>query len=115
MTLPWDPALYRRHDDHRARPFLDLVARVGASAPREVVDLGCGPGHLTGVLAQLREHLGEEARAFLHWGATTQDIMDSGLALQLDAAMALLERRLRSLGDALEVLVTAHEETVILV
>lgn len=52
MTLRWDPALYRRHDDHRARPFLDLVARVGASAPREVVDLGCGPGHLTGVLAE---------------------------------------------------------------
>ncbi|MFC5140672.1 trans-aconitate 2-methyltransferase [Actinomycetospora rhizophila] len=52
MTLTWDPELYRRHDDHRARPFLDLVGRVGATAPREVVDLGCGPGHLTGVLAQ---------------------------------------------------------------
>jgi trans-aconitate 2-methyltransferase len=51
VTLSWDPALYRRPDDHRARPFLDLVARVGASAPREVVDLGCGPGHLTEVLA----------------------------------------------------------------
>ncbi len=51
-TLPWDPELYRRHDDHRARPFLDLVARVGAEAPRDVVDLGCGPGHLTEVLAQ---------------------------------------------------------------
>lgn len=52
MSLPWDPALYRRHDDHRARPFLDLVGRIGASDPREAVDLGCGPGHLTGVLAQ---------------------------------------------------------------
>jgi trans-aconitate 2-methyltransferase len=52
VTLPWDPALYRRHDDHRARPFLDLVGRIGASDPREVVDLGCGPGHLTEVLAQ---------------------------------------------------------------
>lgn len=48
----WDPDLYRRHADHRARPFLDLVARVGATAPREVVDLGCGPGHLTGLLAR---------------------------------------------------------------
>jgi trans-aconitate 2-methyltransferase len=52
VTLLWDPALYRRHDDHRARPFLDLVARVGAEAPRDVVDLGCGPGHLTPVLAR---------------------------------------------------------------
>lgn len=51
-ALRWDPELYRRHDDHRARPFLDLVARVGADEPRDVVDLGCGPGHLTGILAE---------------------------------------------------------------
>lgn len=56
MTLTWDPALYRRHDDHRARPFLDLVARIGTPGPREVVDLGCGPGHLTGLLAQRWPH-----------------------------------------------------------
>ncbi|GAA0897186.1 trans-aconitate 2-methyltransferase [Pseudonocardia zijingensis] len=47
----WDPALYLDFDDHRSRPFLDLLARVGASAPRRVVDLGCGPGHLTELLA----------------------------------------------------------------
>jgi trans-aconitate 2-methyltransferase len=46
----WDPALYLSFDEHRARPFHDLLARVGAEAPRRVVDLGCGPGHLTGVL-----------------------------------------------------------------
>ncbi|TCK21255.1 trans-aconitate 2-methyltransferase [Pseudonocardia endophytica] len=47
----WDPALYRSFDDHRSRPFHDLLARVGATAPRRVVDAGCGPGHLTSVLA----------------------------------------------------------------
>ena len=47
----WDPALYLSFDDHRSRPFHDLLARVGAVSPRRVVDLGCGPGHLTGVLA----------------------------------------------------------------
>jgi trans-aconitate 2-methyltransferase len=46
----WDPTLYLSFDDHRARPFHDLLARVGATAPRQVVDLGCGPGHLTGLL-----------------------------------------------------------------
>jgi trans-aconitate 2-methyltransferase len=46
----WDPTLYLSFDDHRARPFHDLLARVGATAPRRVVDLGCGPGHLTGLL-----------------------------------------------------------------
>lgn len=47
----WDPALYLDFDDHRSRPFHDLLARIGASDPRRVVDLGCGPGHLTGLLA----------------------------------------------------------------
>jgi trans-aconitate 2-methyltransferase len=51
VTAPtWDPALYLDFDDHRSRPFRDLLARVGATAPRRVVDLGCGPGHLTEVL-----------------------------------------------------------------
>ena len=52
MTAPtWDPALYLDFDDHRSRPFRDLLARVGATSPRRVVDLGCGPGHLTAVLS----------------------------------------------------------------
>ena len=51
MSTTWDPALYLDFDDHRSRPFHDLIARVGAAAPRRVVDLGCGPGHLTGVLS----------------------------------------------------------------
>ena len=50
MTTTWDPTLYLDFDDHRARPFHDLLARVAAAAPRRVVDLGCGPGHLTAVL-----------------------------------------------------------------
>lgn len=50
-STSWDPDLYLDFDDHRSRPFRDLVARVGAVAPREVVDVGCGPGHLTEVLA----------------------------------------------------------------
>ncbi|GAA1175527.1 trans-aconitate 2-methyltransferase [Pseudonocardia alaniniphila] len=50
-STTWDPALYLRFDDHRSRPFHDLLARVGASAPRRVVDLGCGPGHLTALLS----------------------------------------------------------------
>jgi trans-aconitate 2-methyltransferase len=50
--MHWDPEQYGRFARERDRPFLDLVARVGASAPRRVVDLGCGPGALTGLLAQ---------------------------------------------------------------
>ncbi|MFG1609955.1 trans-aconitate 2-methyltransferase [Actinoplanes sp. NPDC049265] len=48
----WDPAIYQRYGDERSRPFFDLVARVGAGRPRAVVDLGCGPGTLTGSLRE---------------------------------------------------------------
>jgi trans-aconitate 2-methyltransferase len=49
--MQWDPVQYGRFGRERARPFLDLTARVGASEPRRVVDLGCGPGQLTALLA----------------------------------------------------------------
>lgn len=48
----WDPEKYLAFDDHRARPFHDLIARIGATEPRRVVDLGCGPGNLTASLAR---------------------------------------------------------------
>ncbi|WZH53731.1 MAG: lyase family protein [Nocardioides alkalitolerans] len=64
------------------------------------------------LVRQVDAALPEPLRGSVHFGATTQDIMDSGLALQLDAAMALLEARLRTLGDALATLVAAHEDTI---
>jgi trans-aconitate 2-methyltransferase len=51
LSTTWDPAAYLTFADHRARPFHDLLARVAHRAPRRVVDLGCGPGNLTALLA----------------------------------------------------------------
>jgi trans-aconitate 2-methyltransferase len=48
----WDAGQYLRFGGERSRPFFDLIAQVGASDPRYVADLGCGPGNLTAVLAQ---------------------------------------------------------------
>lgn len=48
----WDPTCYLAYGDERARPFNELLARIGADAPAEVVDLGCGPAHLTARLAE---------------------------------------------------------------
>ncbi len=47
----WDPAQYLHFADERSRPFYDLTARIGATTPGSVVDLGCGPGQLTASLA----------------------------------------------------------------
>jgi trans-aconitate 2-methyltransferase len=51
VSTTWDPTAYLTFDDHRARPFHDLLNRVVDRAPRRVVDLGCGPGNLTALLA----------------------------------------------------------------
>ena len=52
MTHSWDPDRYLTYADERGRPFVDLVGRVAAEAPRLVVDLGCGPGNLTALLPE---------------------------------------------------------------
>lgn len=51
MSHTWDPEQYLRFGDERARPFLDLTARIGADDPHRVVDLGAGPGTQTALLA----------------------------------------------------------------
>jgi trans-aconitate 2-methyltransferase len=48
----WDATQYLRFGGERARPFIDLLARVGAELPSCVVDMGCGPGNLTVLLTE---------------------------------------------------------------
>ncbi|GAA3991343.1 trans-aconitate 2-methyltransferase [Comamonas faecalis] len=48
----WNPALYLRFADERARPAAELLARVPLIQARRVADLGCGPGNSTALLLQ---------------------------------------------------------------
>lgn len=50
--MQWDTNQYLKFDDHRLRPALDLLARVPLDAPARVVDLGCGTGSATRMLAE---------------------------------------------------------------
>lgn len=49
--LDWNPALYLRYEDERTRPAQELLARVPLTEAARVVDLGCGPGNSTALLA----------------------------------------------------------------
>ena len=49
--MSWDPAQYLKYAGERLRPALDLMARIPVAAPGTVVDLGCGAGNVTRMLA----------------------------------------------------------------
>lgn len=66
-------------------PILPLLSQVGLDAP--------------------------EVAATIHWGATTQDIMDSGLALVLRRALARIEILVIEVGDAVAILADRHRGT----
>ena len=52
IGMTWDPDSYMAFADLRSRPGLELLARVNHPNPETIVDLGCGPGHLTAVVAR---------------------------------------------------------------
>ena len=43
----WDPNLYLRFADQRARPAADLIAQIKLDRPQSIIDLGCGTGNST--------------------------------------------------------------------
>ncbi len=49
--MTWSPDLYRQFEDDRTRPVRDLAAAIPAADPAHVIDLGCGPGNSTEILA----------------------------------------------------------------
>jgi 3-carboxy-cis,cis-muconate cycloisomerase len=52
-----------------------------------------------------------DAGAYVHWGATTQDIMDTGAVLQVRDAVELVEGTLDELLDVLAALAQRHKDT----
>ena len=85
----------------KARYDLDAIARYLPEMHHD----------MTVFLRSLADSLGPESR-YLHLGLTSQDVMDTGLALQLIEATELLERELRALAEAIREKALEHKDTL---
>ena len=89
---------------HAERYDLDALAIAIGSAGNSAIPL----------VKALGKQVAEQnpaAERYVHLGATSQDVMDSGLVLQLRAAIELLEDDLACLADALAQLALRHAAT----
>jgi 3-carboxy-cis,cis-muconate cycloisomerase len=67
---------------------------------------------VVGLVKQLSVLAGPEAGRWTHWGATTQDILDTAQVLALRDALALIERDLDAVIAALAARAREHRDTV---
>ncbi len=66
------------------------------------------------LVAQLRQAVGGDAATHVHWGATSQDIMDTALVLVLREVIARFDAQLEGLSEALAELARDHADTLML-
>jgi 3-carboxy-cis,cis-muconate cycloisomerase len=65
---------------------------------------------ILGLVRQLSAKLGEAGR-YVHWGATTQDIMDTATVLQIRPALEIVERDMTAVSAALAKLAEKYRDT----
>jgi 3-carboxy-cis,cis-muconate cycloisomerase len=85
---------------------LDELSREAALAGNLAIPL---VKHLTALVAKKDA----KAAAYIHWGATSQDVLDTGLILQLRDALAQFRSELNDLSEILARLVETYSETVL--
>jgi 3-carboxy-cis,cis-muconate cycloisomerase len=65
------------------------------------------------LLEGLRKQAGAEAAPYVHWGATTQDIMDTACVLQARGAIKIIRSRLGEIARALAELSDRHRAVIL--
>ena len=64
------------------------------------------------IVHQLAKAVSEQSARYVHWGSTTQDVIDSGMALQMRSGLNLLDEMLNDLQTVLATLAQRHRSTI---
>ena len=67
---------------------------------------------VTAFIQELAASLGEKHRAYVHYGLTSSDVLDTGLSLQLRQARRVLSPVISRVRECLETLIKKHKNTV---
>ncbi len=92
-----------------------IVAKADADLidVQKVIEHGKKTAHtLMGLLTEYRKNLPQEYQTYLHSGATTQDIIDSGTMLLTARAHAVIEKQLVDLLKVTAELMKKHRDTI---
>lgn len=100
------------------RSAADEIGRVCRSTLPSVGAIAAGVAAagvpIPALLAELRRHLSPKASDWLHFGATSQDIVDTAFCLQFARALSIIQHRLERVIDGLEALSHLHRDTLML-
>jgi 3-carboxy-cis,cis-muconate cycloisomerase len=92
------------------------IASVAASFEPDIAGIAAGTENsgvpIIPLVEQLRAAVGGEAAGYVHWGATSQDIVDTGLVLRLRGVADGLGEKIGRLSGLLAKLADEHRGTV---
>ena len=93
---------------------MEEIRNKAAFEPERILEIEAEVRHdVIAFLTNVNEHVGDAGR-YIHVGMTSSDVLDTGLALQLKASVALLRQELMALDQAIAVLAKAHKSTVMI-
>ena len=105
-VIPEGAALKIVEQCQAARFNLSALAKEAAHSGNIAIPLGK-------MLTESVARQDKDAARFVHWGATSQDALDTGFILQLRDALALFDADLSRLSETLAALASQHRTTVL--
>lgn len=80
--------------------------------PRMAVDTEKVGMAIKPLIDQISEQGDDYVKQYLHWGCTTQDLLDTSLAIRLKQTLIMVRQQLVELGTELKIMSMQHKDTV---